>query len=415
MSSPAQRSFSCSACQGIIYIPHDLPPTSAPCPHCGVTITSPAQPVPIVALPAKREIPAPVSRPTVMPPVETPSAAPTPSKTPWFISAALLLLVGGGGLIFYQNFVANNAAQSGNPTKEQVIDRNAVTANKFTWQTQTRETLRAFLAAKTEAEKARYVIGGEQTLQRLKPIWGKKLLQDEGISEEFFAAINSGDEKQTPPIYLMVYQLPAHHQIKHYSNPLVSMEVTLGAETLDPMTQSLRNPAISETPPLSIHAYFKQTPEGLRIDWDIYLQTRHRSLNHFFESAAVGEKSTFRVIAVQDIPLRHESKMMRQVYRITDPAYLTDSYRVFTPSGAPAAEQLSVIDWRQKTGKIAEFAPITISLQKLANDEMLIEKLVCWEFEGLIGTPGNSPPLRKLPPTANITEIAPSPVAPTDP
>jgi hypothetical protein len=414
MSSPAQRSFSCSACKGIIYIPENLPPTSAPCPHCGTTITSPAPQLPTVELPPKREIPAPVSLPAVLPPVETPIAAPPPSKTPWFISAALLLLVGGGGLIFYQNFVATNGFQSGNSPNEKVIESNAATANKFTWQKQTRETLRAFLAAKTEAEKARYVIGGVHTLQRLKPIWGKKLLQDEGISEEFFAAINSGDEKQTPPIYLMVYQLPAHHQIKHYSNPLVSMEVTLGAETLDPMTQSLRNPANYETPPLSIHAYFKQTPEGLRIDWDIYLQTRHRSLNHFFETAAVGEKSTFRVIAVQDIPLRHEARMRRQVYRITDPAYLSDSYRVFTPSGAPAAEQLSVIDWRHKTGKKAEFAPITISLQKLANDEMFIEKLVCWEFEGLIGTVGNSPPLRKLPPPGNVTEIEPPPVAPTD-
>ena len=39
---PTTREFRCIHCNGTIAIPYDLPPTTAPCPHCNNPITSPA-------------------------------------------------------------------------------------------------------------------------------------------------------------------------------------------------------------------------------------------------------------------------------------------------------------------------------------------------------------------------------------
>ena len=44
-TSPATRRFHCTSCRGEIEIPFELPPTTAPCPHCATSISSPAPPV----------------------------------------------------------------------------------------------------------------------------------------------------------------------------------------------------------------------------------------------------------------------------------------------------------------------------------------------------------------------------------
>ena len=37
-----KKQFLCTHCSGKVLVPKDLPPTTAPCPYCGGTITSPA-------------------------------------------------------------------------------------------------------------------------------------------------------------------------------------------------------------------------------------------------------------------------------------------------------------------------------------------------------------------------------------
>ena len=80
---PATRSFHCESCSGEIQIPYDLPPTTAPCPHCGTEITSP--PVPEVAPPATSAPVVLTEEQEVAP--STPAAAP-PSATEAVAQAA---------------------------------------------------------------------------------------------------------------------------------------------------------------------------------------------------------------------------------------------------------------------------------------------------------------------------------------
>lgn len=412
MDALAQRSFACPACKAPVYIPQDLPPTSAPCPHCRTVITSPALQPPVASVPLKQEIPAPIPHPVA---ASEPETRPAASKTPWFVSAALLLLIVGGSWIFYQNFVeANSNHEDISHIPKPDVSRNKP-INHFNWQTQARETLQGFLQATTLKEKARYVMHGQETLQRLQPLWGEKLLQEEAIHPDDFAAIFTGEEQTDPPTYLMIYKRPTQYDIKKFLRPLVTMEVMEGADKLDPLTSMLIDPSNYEMPPLQIHTYFKQTADGLLLDWDMYLQTRYRSLQAFVEKAATGGQATFRVIAVQDVPLPHEKKMQRKIYRITDPAHITDSYRIFAPANAEAAQQLSPIDWYQLSNRKAQFVPVTVVLEKMSNDEILLKKLICWDFEGLDGTAGNSPPLRSRAELTRDAESSPVAPIPTEP
>lgn len=419
MPAPVQRSFACPACKATIYIPYHLEPTSAPCPHCRTIVTSPALEVAVATVPPKRVMPNPISE-VLAPPVavsepKISSPSPTSSKTPWFVSAALLLLIVGGSWVFYQNFIDANTDRL-DPAAHAGVDDSAVKPiYDFNWQTSARATLNSFLQATTLEEKARYVIGGQETLQRLRSQWGDQLLHEEPIREEDFAAIVIPDAREESPIYLMMYQRPAQYDIKKFLRPLVTMEVMQGADSLDPLTSTLTNPANFELPPLHVYAYFKHTANGLRLDWDIYLQTRYRMLHQFAEKSPAGSEATFRVIAVQDVPLPEEKKLQRKIYRITDLAHITDSYRIYTPTDATVAQQMSPIDWYQVLDQKAQFIPVTIVLKKMPNEELLLKSLICWDFEGLGGTAGNSLPLRTPIPPAPDAVSSPASTTPIDP
>lgn len=415
MPAPVQRSFACPACKATIYIPYHLAPTSAPCPHCRAIVTSPPLEAVDQSIPPKREIPnsipAAIPHPVAVsePKISTPS--PKSSKTPWFVSAALLLLIVGGSWVFYQNFVDANTGRLDPVTHAPVNEAAVKPIYNFNWQTSARATLKNFLQATTLEEKARYVIGGQETLQRLRTQWGDQLLHEEPIREEDFAAIVIPDAQEESPTYLLMYQRPAQYDIKKFLRPLVTMEVMQGADSLDPLTSTLTNPANFELQPLHVYAYFKHTANGLQLDWDIYLQTRYRMLHQFAEKSPAGSEATFRVIAVQDVPLPEEKKMQRKIYRITDLAHITDSYRIYTPSDSTVAQQMIPIDWYQVIDQKAQFIPVTIVLKKMPNEELLLKSLICWDFEGLAGTTGNSLPQRT--PTPSPLDAVSSPASPT--
>lgn len=272
-----------------------------------------------------------------------------------------------------------------------------------------------FFQAKTAEEKARYVIGGTETVKRLQSTWGNQLFEETAIPVEDFAPIFTDNSEATIPIYLLMYDRPVQFQLKTFFRPLVSMEVMQGAEQLDPLTKTLTDPANFEQAPLKVQIYLKPCEDGLRMDYDLYLQTRYRTLQQFVDQAPLNAEGTFRVILVEDAPLPVEKKKQLRIYRITDPVHLTDSYRCCASSTSEIAQKMSDIHWYGTPGKKAHFAAATVTLRKISAETILLEKLVCWDFDGLAGAPGNSLPrnqARKAPTTEPSPE-SPSPL--TDP
>lgn len=401
MSTPVQRSFSCHNCQGTIYIPYHLPPTSAPCPHCGTTVTSPAIDSSPVVLPAAKsakplqdsateEKPEKIKIPVLLaiPEPETEAAA-KPSSTPWIVSVFLLLLIAAAALLFYRELVQ---PYQKNSTPIAPAATKPAHVSSFQWQPQARELLRQFFAATTPEAKARCVIGGLATVDRLQQIWGHQLLQDSALDPNDFAAIVADPGAGQQTVFLMIYERPAQYDIQKFLRPLVSMEVMQGLETLDPLTQSLTAPENFETPPLRVQAYFKLVDGKLLLDYDTYWQTRHRTLQRFVDSAPPGAQETFRLILSQDVPLASEQQDQVHIYRITDPIHTTDSYRVFASTNQAFAPQLAVLHWHKIPNASIQHRPVTVTLTKRENQRIELSHLVCWEFEGLEASQAPAPP-----------------------
>jgi hypothetical protein len=369
-----------------IYIPFDLPPTSAPCPHCRQVIMSPPPPAAPAILPPKKEIAEslPALQPALPAPEISHNEPPAPaSKAPWFISIFLLVLIAAGSKLFYEEYLrfanASDSTSSQSPPSS---------INLYNRDKQARVALRSFLSATTLEDKARHVIGGQATLQRLLPEWGDKLLHEEPIHEEDFASIITGDEEGENPVFLLFYDRPSTYDIKKLFPPLMPMEVTSKLQPIDPLFLPLTDRSRFESEPLRINAFFKQTDDGVLLDWDIYLQTRYRTLRAFVGSAPAGKRSTFRVIALHDVPLPEEKRKMQKVYRLTDVANISDSFRVFTPMGSKAAESMSKIDWYGQPDKSNPLAPVTVVLEKLPDGGVLLAEHICWDFELLDDSEG---------------------------
>lgn len=302
----------------------------------------------------------------------------------------LLVLMLIGSTVFYVKFVKPSPPPLLSPRQQP--ENSDPTIVSLTWHNQAREVLDNFFSAKTPEEKARYVIGGMQTVERLRSIWGNQLFEETAISADDFAPIFTGTEEGSEPIYLLMYDRPMQFELKTFFRPLVSMEVMQGVETLDPLTKTLTDPSNFEQEPLKVQVYLKPCEDGLRLDYDLYLQTRYRTLRNFMDRSPVNSEGTFRVVLVEDVPLPVEKKKQLRIYRITDPVHLSDSYRCCASSSSEIARKMSDIHWYGSLGTKAHFAAATVTLRKISQETILLENLVCWDFDGLAGTPGNSLP-----------------------
>lgn len=328
------------------------------------------------------------------------------------IVALLVIMIAGSILIYIQTVKQLPPAL---PPASRQPETSDSTVLALTWHNQAREVLENFFSARNAGEKARCVIGGIKTVERLQSTWGNQLFEESAIPVEDFAPIFTGTEDGIEPIYLLMYDRPVQFELKTFFRPLVSMEVMQGVETLDPLTKTLTDPSNFELEPLKVQVYLKPCEDGLRLDYDLYLQTRYRTLQKFVEEAPVNSAGTFRVVMVEDVPLPTEKKKQLRIYRVTDPVHLSDSYRCCTSSASDIAKKMSEIHWYGSVGAKAHFTAATVTLRKISTETILLENLICWDFEGLAGTPGNSLP--KNPATKNQAAessiVSPNPL--TDP
>ena len=418
MSAQPQRSFSCPACEGTVYIPHNLPPTTAPCPHCGNLITSPSlanseqhptasfsptSATPTAATPTRvrsvepapeRQIPADRQISPVAVPVRRKSTA-----SIWFISIFLLLALLGGAYFLYTKtreargrgtpgkYSTAKPAEKSTEKSSQRVDASSAQSQYYRegWKKEAAETLSKFIAARTPEEKANYVIGGRETLVRVRKLYGNALIDELDTPADAFVPVPLREEDITRNIFLMAYDRPAQFAMNRFFKPLASIEVLYEVEQQDQLTQTATDVSNYSMEPLKIQAYFKKNEKGMMLDWDVYLQTRHRTFKKFFDDAKPGNTGVFRVLIVENVPLASEKARQLVVYRIGDPAHMTDSYRMTMPNGSQRAKMLEQINWRGSKSEGPSVSTATVELSVNDAHQPQISRLVCWEFEGLGG------------------------------
>jgi hypothetical protein len=137
-----------------------------------------------------------------------------------------------------------------------------------------------------------------------------------------------------------------------------------------------------------VHAFFKRMPEGLKLDWEIFVQTKYRTLQNFVELPESGRSGIFRVFIVEDVPEKGNAVAGTRTYRVVDPANTTDSARVNVKVDSETGRTLSPINWRgtKENRPITRTATVELKWSgEPSSPELEISRFVCWEFLGLGG------------------------------
>ena len=421
-----QKDFRCSHCAGKIVVPIDLPPTTGPCPHCGATITSPGleaetpgdpDPAPEIAPLPSRIAPTPPQvgpspPPSVIPaakielPPKSETAEPNKAKVPkspaakkadkpqrsGVISAALVLLGLGaaGGAVFY--FASKELGRNVNPPviKSVIGDPGLAEANyiRIGWQKEAYKLLRGYMAGTTPAEKIPYVMNGPQLAEKIEDFYGGSKIIDTDTPADAFSVYELSEDDRRRGLFAMIYDQPPQVEMREFFRPLATLEVQYGVDEADLLLSTLARIGNFAMEPLRVYAFFKRGPEGLKLDWEIFAQTKYRTFQNFVELPDLGESAVFRALIVEDVPDKGRAVAGTRTYRIADPANKEDSARVNVKIDSELGRALSVINWRGTKDARPTTRTVTLELKWTGEPtapELEISRFVCWEFLGLGG------------------------------
>lgn len=419
--TPQDRDFHCEHCNGRIVIPYSLPPTTGPCPHCQETITSPpppveavpAQPAPeekheapeAVAVPAtirtpqhvdvpnQRETPIPVQREAEIPqqretpvperqdtvervaPVESRPAPPARKKSSSGIIPAMfvliaLILAGGAAVYYFSTRMSQDigySAGSVNPQVGQVRDESYMNGG---WEVDAYAVLGAFIDAKSVPEKLSSVLNPDRVREKMEAFYRGDAINGEGPPADSFVVRKTPEEDRSRDIFMLTYEKPAQSAPKEIPSAPGTPE------------------GLQDEGPLRVLALFKKTEDGLKLDWEVFAQSKYRTLRNFLKLQKNGQPETFRVLIAEDIPDQGQGVAGSRTYLITDPAYPDDSARVNVGVNSPAGKTLSAIDWRGTKQGTPVTRTATVELTWTGTPEsptLEISQFICWEFLGLGG------------------------------
>ena len=377
-----QREFLCEHCKGKVSIPRDLPPTTGPCPYCSEDITSPAPELP-TGLSSEPHYPSPVVTPAAVsaeifenPRLSTPEP-PKPEKQAepqapsrkhgglgsWMLGLLALTLLAGG--IGY--FALKKPEPVIPPPTLKAASVNEANYLRTGWQKDASQLLRSYLAAKSPTEKLPVILNGKDLATVVGNFYHGGSIQDSDIPADSFVVNEMTEEDRKRGIFMMVYTQPSPAVIKESSQPLIEN---------------------SGKPPLRTHAFFKRTADGLKLDWEIFVQTKYRTLKNFVDHPKIGQTGVFRVLVMEDVPDKAEATAGKATYRIVDPANTSDTARVSVKIQSDAGQALSSIHspGTEKNRPVTRTATVELKWSGEPNAlELEISRLVCWEFLGLGG------------------------------
>jgi hypothetical protein len=387
--SNQQRDFYCEHCNGRIARPFALPPTTGPCPHCQVTITSPppepkaqerspfaapAQPIPatipeLVSEPAsapsappinaaqKEEVELAKLQPVLLSEIQTKRSS---GIIPVGLVLLFLILAGGGAMYYFlsqqKHAGSEPPKQAARPKAQGISDPDYV---RIGWQAEAFRTLTAFMEGTDLKAKLPHIRDAESLRARMDLFYGSKAINDGGTPSTSFHVRELPPEIHKRGIFMLSYEQPAG----------VTSAVT--------------------GKPVRVYALFKWTKEGLKLDWEVFAQTKYRTLRKFAGQPKIGARETFRVLIAENEPPKGYVGTEFRTYLIKDPANLDDLARVNVKADSANGKELAAINWRgTKQGKPI-IRTATVELEWVGSPDkpvLSMRRFICWEFLGLGGT-----------------------------
>lgn len=401
--SKPQRHFRCEHCHGLIRIPADLPATTAPCPHCGDDITSPGPGLHSDADPGTPHPALPKAAVTWEKGARIQDAGDDPeekiqTKSPHMPAligmAVVILAVVSGGLLVRQ--------QTKKPTMpardEAVLENDALRDAHYLrsgWKKDAYEVLDGFLKGTSAQQKMPYVMNAGSLAGTIRDFYGKNPVDDSDTPAEAFSAYELSDKDKERGLFMLAFDQPPQFSLLDFFRPLATLEVQYGLVEADMLVSSMARASNFATEPVRVHAFFRKTADGLKLDWETFAQTKYRLLANFLESPQIGSRKVFRVFVMEDIQHAKDSTSDTRTYRIADPANLEHSARIAVPVDSDVGRELSSINWLGKGERNPQSRTATMELEWRDDNgqpELVIQRLLCWEFLGLGGNPSTAGP-----------------------
>lgn len=301
----------------------------------------------------------------------------------------LVLILGAGvGVHFVAKEMGNNIPPPSTVkvgTDPSVLEANYI---RIGWQKEAYQVLRDYMAATTSKEKLPYILHGDAFETRLEDFYGGGVINDSDTPADAFSIYELSEEDRKRGLFMMIYDQPPQFEMKEFFRPLASLEVQYGIDEADLLLSTLARVGNFAMEPLRVHAFFKRTPEGLKLDWEIFAQTKYRTFQNFVELPEVGQTAVFRVFIVEDVPDKSRLEAGTRTYRIADPANTTDTARVNVKVDSETGRALSIINWRGSKDSHPITRTATVELSWTGENqapELEISRFICWEFLGLGG------------------------------
>lgn len=321
--------------------------------------------------------------------IKSPSAPKTHSSglIPAMLVLLALILAGGGVWYFASQELGKNPppvvqTQLGDPA---VSEANYI---RIGWQKDAYKLLKDYMAATTSAEKVPYVLNGDRLAAKIEDFYGGGIINDTDTPADGFSVYELTEEDRRRGLFMMIYDLPPQFDMKEFFRPLASLEVQYGVDEADLLLSTLARVGNFALEPMRVHAFFKRTTKGLKLDWEIFAQTKYRTFQNFVELPEVGQTAVFRVFIVEDVPEKGRAVAGTRTYRMVDPANTTDTARVNVKIDSETGRVLSLINWRDTKENHPITKTATVELKWVGEPdvpELSINRFICWEFLGLGG------------------------------
>lgn len=299
-----------------------------------------------------------------------------------------LILVGGGAVYYISNHMEKTTGPpvvSNSPDDKEIRETNYL---RVGWQAEAYDVLGKFIAAKSAEEKLPYINNPESLREKIGMFYGGVDINDEDTPKDSFFVTELTEHDKRRGLFMLTYDQPPQFGLKEFFRPLAPLEVQYGIEEAGILLSTLARADNFSMAPVRAHAFFKRTDKGLKLDWEIFAQTKYRTFRSFVELPDVGQPETFRVLIAEDVPEIGQSVAGSRTYRLVDPANNEDSVRVNVRLDSEIGKILSGINWRgtKQGSPISRTATVELEWAGQPDSPVLeIKRFICWEFLGLGG------------------------------
>lgn len=298
----------------------------------------------------------------------------------------IALIIGGGWyvskILQMRGDLSEGPPETAPPAKAQISPQEAKA-----WQEEAKQVLKEFLSAETPAGKAAFSLRGSELLPEMIAFYGRGPIDDSDTPLSGFAAANLPPEDLKRGIYRMGFDRPPQFEMKDFFGPLATLEVQMKVEEPDLLLSSLAKAGNFTSDPVKVDVFFKRTSDGLKIDWETFVQTKYRSFRSFTEMPDPGKSGVFRVFVMEDVPENGRATLGHKTYKIVDPAYRSDSVRVEVLVDSELGRALSKVNWLgvKDARPVATTATLELEWTREASPRLAIKRFICWEFMGIGG------------------------------